>query len=282
MNYRHAFHAGNFADVVKHAVLARVIVHLREKPTPFRIIDTHAGAGSTRLTGPEASRTGEWREGIGRVVGAEFAPEIRVLLAPYLDCVAKLNESGRLTVYPGSPLIALALLRPQDRFLACELVPAIAGKLRRALAPDRRAKVVTIDGWTGLDAYVPPKERRGLVLIDPPFEAQDEFTRIVQHLADAHRKWPTGIYLVWYPIKNLAETQQFARSMAKQGIPKMLRAELLTTARENKSLIGTGLLLINPPWKLASELGVLLPALAQVLRKDETAGSPMDWLTKET
>ena len=282
MNYRHAFHAGSFADVVKHAVLARIITHLREKATPFRIIDTHAGAGSTRLSGPEASRTGEWREGIGRVVDAEFPPETRVLLAPYLDCVTKFNENGRLMVYPGSPLIALALLRPQDRLLACELVPGIAGRLRRSLDRDRRAKVITIDGWRGLDAYVPPKERRGLALIDPPFEAQDEFSRIVQHLVHAHRKWPTGIYLVWYPIKNLAEPHQFARTMAKHGIAKMLRAELMTTSRESKSLNGTGLLLINPPWKLASELGVLLPALAQVLRKDETAGSRVDWLTKET
>jgi 23S rRNA (adenine2030-N6)-methyltransferase len=281
MNYRHAFHAGNFAEVVKHAVLARVIAHLREKQTPFRVIDTHAGAGLTRLTGPEASRTREWRQGIGRVIGAALPSNARVLLAPYLEAIAKFNPNGGLTMYPGSPLLSLAWLREQDRLVACELVPAVATRLKRSLDRDRRAKVVNIDGWTALEAYVPPKERRGLVLIDPPFEAPGEFARLAEHLVRAHRKWATGIYLVWYPIKDLAETERFARLIARQGVPKILRAEIRVAAADNKSLTGSGLLVVNPPWKLETELQVLLSALAQVLRRDDTGSTQLDWLAKE-
>ena len=281
MNYRHAFHAGNFAEVVKHAVLARVIAHLRKKQTPFRVIDTHAGAGLTRLTGPEASRTREWRQGIGRVIGAALPSNARVLLAPYLEAIAKFNPNGGLTMYPGSPLLSLAWLREQDRLVACELVPAVATRLKRSLDRDRRAKVVNIDGWTALEAYVPPKERRGLVLIDPPFEAPGEFARLADHLVRAHRKWATGIYLVWYPIKDLAETERFARLIARQGVPKILRAEIRVAAADNKSLTGSGLLVVNPPWKLETELQVLLSALAQVLRRDDTGSTQLDWLAKE-
>jgi len=281
MNYRHAFHAGNFADVVKHAVLARVVAHLRAKQSAFRLIDTHAGSGLTRLTGPEASRTGEWRQGIGRLLAANLEPDIRALLAPYLDAIAGYNADGRLRAYPGSPLLALAWLRPQDRLIACELVPAAAAALARSLGKDRRAKVIAIDGWTALAAYVPPRERRGIVLIDPPFEAPGEFERLAEHLAAAHRKWATGIYLLWYPIKEIAETERFARRVAMLGVPKILRAEVRVAVRQDKSLIGSGLLLVNPPWKLETELQSLLPALATVLGRDREGAARLDWLTAE-
>ncbi|MFL5040558.1 MAG: 23S rRNA (adenine(2030)-N(6))-methyltransferase RlmJ, partial [Xanthobacteraceae bacterium] len=176
MNYRHAFHAGNFADVIKHAVLARILVHLRAKPAAFRIIDTHAGAGRYDLTGAEASRTGEWRDGIARLLAAHLAPEVDTLLAPYRDVVATLNPDGELRVYPGSPEVARASLRPHDRLVACELEPNAARALMHNVARDERVRAVVIDGWTALVAYVPPKERRGVVIIDPAFEAPDETT----------------------------------------------------------------------------------------------------------
>jgi 23S rRNA (adenine2030-N6)-methyltransferase len=163
MNYRHAFHAGNFADVFKHAVLVRILLALRGKPQAFRVIDTHAGAGLYDLSGEEASRTGEWREGIGRLTAARLEDPARDLLAPYLAAVAAVNESGTLRHYPGSPLIARALLRRQDRLVACELAPPAAAALEHHLRGDARARAVTIDGWVALNAYVPPKERRGLV-----------------------------------------------------------------------------------------------------------------------
>lgn len=211
MNYRHAYHAGNFAEVVKHAILARVVAHLREKPAAFRLLDTHAGAGLTELAGPEASRTGEWRDGIGRLCAASLDPGVRALLAPYLDAVEGANPGGQLAAYPGSPVLARSWLRPQDRLVACELEPGAAGALRRRMHGDPRVKAVTIDGWTALNAYLPPKERRGAVLIDPPFEDPGEFTRSAEGLARAHRKWATGIYLAWYPIKDRGECDAFCR-----------------------------------------------------------------------
>jgi 23S rRNA (adenine2030-N6)-methyltransferase len=282
MNYRHAFHAGNFADVVKHATLARILVHLKEKPAAFRVLDTHAGAGLYDLAGPEASRTGEWREGIGKLLAAKLAPEARELLAPYLDVVAALNASGQLKVYAGSPALAQTLMRPQDRLIACEREPAAAQALAGHMRGDKRAKAIAIDGYTAINAYVPPKERRGLVLIDPPFEQPDEHSRLAQALAAAHRKWPTGIYAIWYPIKDTRETESFARRIAGLGIARILRAELTLPARGEERLRGSGLILVNPPWRLEGELGVLYPALAEALAGTaKGATTRIGWLTGE-
>jgi 23S rRNA (adenine2030-N6)-methyltransferase len=170
MNYRHAFHAGGFADVFKHAILARVLVHLRGKTTPFRVIDIHAGAGLYDLASEEAGRTGEWRDGIGRLFDAALPAEAGALLAPYLAAVRSCIPDGALRHYPGSPLLVCALLRPQDRLIACELEPATAAALAHRLRAIRQAKVIAIDGRMALGAYVPPNERRGLVILDPPYE----------------------------------------------------------------------------------------------------------------
>jgi 23S rRNA (adenine2030-N6)-methyltransferase len=280
MNYRHAFHAGNFADVVKHATLARVIAHLKEKPAAFCVIDTHAGCGLYNLTGPEASRTGEWRAGIGRLRAARLDAAPRELLAPYLDAVAAFNPDGTIATYPGSPALAQRLLRAHDRLVACELGSSAAEALAAQMRRDARVKVVAIDGYTALNAYVPPKERRGLVLLDPPFEQPDEFERLVDALAGAHRKWPTGIYLIWYPLKDARATGRFARHLARLGIPRMLRAELaIARARAAERLAGTGLIVVNPPWRLEGELNVLLPALAKGLA--ENGQVRIDWLARE-
>lgn len=268
MNYRHAFHAGNFADVIKHAVLARILMHLRDKPQPFRVIDTHAGAGLYDLAGPEASRSGEWRAGIGRLHGLALAPAVRALLAPYLETIAKLNNDGPLRRYPGSPLLALSLMRPQDRLIACELEPQAAAALANNLRADKRAKAIAIDGFVAVNAYVPPKERRGLVLIDPPFEDGDEFSRLGKSLEDAHRKWATGILLAWYPRKDPHSAQVLAMRIKRSGIAKLLRVEL-DLGGDRTRLVGAGLLVVNPPWRLEEELTVLLPELARVLAQDE-------------
>ena len=280
MNYRHAFHAGNFADVVKHATLARIITHLKEKPAAFRVIDTHAGAGRYDLAGPEASRTGEWREGIGRLAAAQLAPEVRELLGPYLDAVAALN-GDQLRLYPGSPVLAQSLMRPQDRLIACEREPGAAQALAYSLRGDNRAKAITIDGYTALNAYVPPKERRGLVLVDPPFEQPDEHARLAQALAAAHRKWPTGIYALWYPIKDTRESESFARRIARSGVARILRAELTLPTKGDERLRASGLILINPPWRLEEELRVLYPALADVLAGAAKGEARIGWLTGE-
>jgi 23S rRNA (adenine2030-N6)-methyltransferase len=281
MNYRHAFHAGNFADVFKHVVLARILVHLRAKPAAFRVIDTHAGAGLYDLTGAEASRNPEWREGIARLRAAPLAEPVRMLLTPYLDVVGRLNSAGALTCYPGSPAIVRAYLRPQDRLVACELEPNAAAALARNLDRDRRLKVIPIDGWTALNAYVPPPERRGLVLVDPPFEKDDEFARLARGLEAAHRKWANGTFMLWYPIKDRAEPDALARRLRRSGVPKILRTEINVAAgRDDNRLTGCGLIVVNPPWTLESDLATLLPDLAAIL-SGGGGGYRTDWLTGE-
>jgi 23S rRNA (adenine2030-N6)-methyltransferase len=282
MNYRHAFHAGNFADVFKHAVLVRMLVHLRQKPAPFRVIDTHAGAGRYDLAGPEALRSGEWRAGIARLTAAPLLDEARALLAPYLDAVAALNPPAALRSYPGSPELVRAFLRPQDRLVACELEPNAAAQLAHLLQGDRRSKAVAIDGWTALNAYVPPKERRGLVLVDPPYEKTDDFPRLAQALAGAHRKWASGSYLVWYPIKEREAPDALARQLRRAGLSKVLRAELGVAATgESERLHACGLIVVNPPWTLADELKILLPMLADVLSPGGGGSHRVDWLMGE-
>jgi len=278
VNYRHAFHAGNFADVVKHATLARIVAYLKEKPAAFRVIDTHAGAGLYDLTGPEPSRTGEWRGGIGRLMEATLAPAARDLLAPYLDAIAALNPDG-LKSYPGSPALVQAWLRPDDRLTACEREPIAAQALAEQLRGDNRIRAVAIDGYTALNAYVPPKERRGVVLVDPPYEQPDEFDRLTEALANARRKWPTGIYLVWYPIKD-ARAQAFVRGVGRRGIPRILLAELTLGGSDPQRLGGSGLVIVNPPWTLEGELKVLLPALATTFA-GEAGRARTSWLTGE-
>ncbi|HEX5210296.1 MAG TPA: 23S rRNA (adenine(2030)-N(6))-methyltransferase RlmJ [Pseudolabrys sp.] len=282
MNYRHAFHAGNFADVFKHAVLCRILTYLRTKPAPFRVIDTHAGAGLYDLAGSEASRGGEWRNGIARLTAAELAPAVAALLTPYLEVVNALNERGRLKIYPGSPALARAWLRPQDRLIACEVEPQAGAALRQNLRGDPRIKTLDVDGWTALGAYVPPKERRGLVLVDPPFEEPGEFQRLAHGLAAAHRKWATGIYALWYPIKGSSERDALAKSLRRQGLSKMLRCELtIAPLSDPDRLNGCGMILANPPWTLEKELAVLLPALAAILGRDGKGGYRIDWLARE-
>jgi 23S rRNA (adenine2030-N6)-methyltransferase len=286
MNYRHAFHAGNFADVLKHAVLARILTHLGDKAAAFRVIDTHAGAGLYDLAAAPATRTGEWRDGIGRLIDAHLPDDIRALLAPYLAAVAAANPGGGLRRYPGSPLIALGLMRPQDRLVACELEPGAAAALAAALRRDTRARAVAIDGWTALNAYVPPKERRGIVLIDPPYEEKHEFARLADALAAALRKWATGIFLLWYPIKDRAGPDRLAAALRRNATakvaPKILRAELAWTPDASAPLAGAGLIVVNPPWRLADELARLLPALRTALGPPAGGRAQVDWLAGAT
>jgi 23S rRNA (adenine2030-N6)-methyltransferase len=282
MNYRHAFHAGSFADVFKHAVLCRIVHYLRAKPAAFRVIDTHAGAGLYDLAGPEAARGGEWHDGIERLLAAPLPAPLDALLAPYLDVIGALNERGRLRLYPGSPALARAWLRPQDRLIACEVEPQASAALARNLRGDARIKTLQIDGWTALGAYVPPKERRGLVVVDPPFETDGDFHRLSHGLAEAHRKWATGIYLLWYPIKDRGEPDALAKRLRRLGLAKVLRAELVVAPLgDPRRLNGCGLILLNPPWTLPDELAILLPALAKILGRGAQAGTRLDWLAGE-
>ncbi len=271
MNYRHAFHAGGFADVIKHIVLVRILTYLQDKQAPFRVIDTHAGAGVYDLTSDEALRGGEWLTGVARVMQARFSETTLPLVAPYLDIVRAFNPQRELKAYPGSPLIARALLRPQDRLTACEVEPKARKRLIDALRRDTQARVVDLDGWVALPAFVPPNERRGLVLIDPPYEQKDEFERIAAGFTEAFKKWPTGSYLLWYPVKSRRASDNLARHVAEvvgTGAPpgKCLRLEFSVAPQAaSAALNSAGLLIVNPPWTLAGELKAILPELEKPL-----------------
>ena len=284
MNYRHAFHAGNFADVFKHVLLARILVYMTRKDAPLRFIDTHAGIGRYDLTGAEASRSGEWRDGVARLKGAAPPPEVAALLEPYLGALGPLDASGRPRPYPGSPAIAQALLRAQDRIALCELHPEDRAALIANMGRDARLKIVEIDGYVALNAWLPPKEKRGLVLIDPPFEQPDEPKRLVEALARALAKWPRGTYALWRPIKEAREDARLLNAFKTIGAPNMLQIDLdvgapSATSAATSPLTQTGLVIVNPPHVLIEEARVLLPFLAKTLARDGRGAFVCSWLT---
>jgi len=284
VNYRHAFHAGNFADVFKHALLARILIYLARKPAPFRFIDSHAGAGAYDLAGAEASRSGEWRLGVARLKDAEPPPDVAALLAPYLDALGPLDAIGRPARYPGSPALAKALLRRQDRLSLCELRDEERAALVAAMGRDSRLSIVGLDGYVALRAFVPPKERRGLVLIDPPYETSDEAERVAKALATALGKWPSGTFAHWRPIKDRREDANFVNGVAALGIGNMLELEINVgeapaTPDGRHPLTSCGLLVVNPPFVLAEEARALLPWLTKVLARGADATFAIRWLT---
>jgi 23S rRNA (adenine2030-N6)-methyltransferase len=272
MNYRHAYHAGNFADVHKHAILTLLLAHLRRKDTPFHVLDTHAGIGRYDLAGVEAGKTGEFEEGIAKLLAAPAHP----LLSAYLDLVRAENGPGSLRFYPGSPVLTRALLRPDDRLTLVELHPEDAATLRELFKRDRQVIIREEDAYQALKACLPPKERRGLVLIDPPYEVKDEFRRMVKGLGEALRRFPTGIYALWYPIKSPAEVARFKDELVNFGKP-CLTAELMSRDPEDETkLNGSGLAVINPPWQLDGQMASLLPLLYESLGC--RGGTHLQWL----
>jgi 23S rRNA (adenine2030-N6)-methyltransferase len=284
VNYRHAFHAGSFSDVLKHAVLARILVHLKRKEAPFRFIDTHAGAGRYDLSGDEARRSPEWREGIARVLMARPPAPVGELLRPYLQAVGPHDAEGRPVAYPGSPAIAQTLMRAQDRIALCEASPDEREALIAALGRDRRLSIVSTDGYVALNAYLPPKERRGVILIDPPFEAPGEAGGIVHALERALRKWPTGAYVAWRPIRDARDDARFLNAVAALGAPNILRLELDIgpgpIGAHGQEPLTRGLLVVNPPHPLVGEARTLLPWLAQTLGRGEGGKQLCDWVTE--
>ncbi len=264
MNYRHAFHAGNFADVVKHLALADVLLHLRKKDKPFFVLDTHAGRGLYDLRSEESARTGEAARGIERLRPLFARGDLPEPMKTYFECVEAAGE-GR---YPGSPLIAARLLRAEDRLVAVERHQAEFSALRRALAPYKNAKAIEADGYERLAAYLPPPERRGLVLIDPPYEAPDEFARAAASLATGCRRFATGIYMVWFPIKSPAAADAFCGEVLASGAANVLRIDIEAGAPANddkERLAAAGLLVINPPFGMAARMTICAEIVAPLL-----------------
>lgn len=282
MNYRHAFHAGNFSDVTKHIILTRILAYLMAKDAAFRVIDTHAGVGIYDLWGNEAARTSEWRDGIGRLFGAALPEPLAGLVAPYLEAVQAQNVDGDLRYYPGSPFITRHMLRAQDRLMALEKHPIDAQALKDNFSGDIQTRVTQLDGWAAFGTHLPPKERRGLVLVDPPFEERGEFQRMAQSLAKAHKRWPTGIFAYWYPIKDPNEVAAYIRALEASGIKKILRLEL--TIRQPSTLPrlhGSGMIIVNPPFVLEAEMARVLPALAKLLSDENRGGYTISWVRGE-
>ena len=286
MNYRHIYHAGNFADVLKHLVLSRLIVYLQQKDRAFRVLDTHAGIGLYDLSSAEAQKTGEWLEGIGKVIDAELPEKVAEIMAPYLDAVKALNPDreigGPLHKYPGSPKLARDLFRPQDRLSAMELHPEDSRALSRLFEGDFQVRVTELDGWLTLNAHLPPKEKRGIVLVDPPFEIVGEYPRLADGLAKAYRRFPGGTYCLWYPLKKGAPIAAFHDQLKALDIPKMLCTEMhVRSDRDHTGLTGSGLIIVNPPYTLKDELHLLLPELKAVLAQDRYASHRCFWLRGE-
>lgn len=262
MNYRHAYHAGNFADVLKHITMALCIAHLKAKDKAFVVLDAHAGVGLYDLTGERAEKTGEWQAGIGRLWGQELPP----LTGPYMEVVHALNPDGQLRYYPGSPVLAVELMRGADRLVLIEKHPEDYAELALRFRHDARVHVGNGDAYKALKAHLPPPERRGLVLIDPPYEEKDEFARLIRGLATALGRWSTGTYMIWYPIKARSAVDRVLADVVNLAPPPTLNVELMIhTDDDPNRLNGSGVIVINPPWTLEAHLADILPQVTDVM-----------------
>ncbi len=277
LSYRHAFHAGNAADVLKHAVLCMALSLQQRKETPLGILDTHAGAGVYALREAMAQKNAEFRTGIHRV-WKEAAPPP---LAPYQRAVASYNPNGTLARYPGSPGLARALLRPQDDLTLLELHASDHEQLLRRWGGDKQVHIHLRDAYEGLPALVPPRQRRGLVLIDPPYERKDEYRQAPDLLLRARRKWNTGCYLLWYPLLPGNPAAHVIDRLTEAGLPKLLQIELRTRAAAGThGMYGSGLIIHNPPWPLEDHCREALPWLKDRLAEDASATWTLRWLAQ--
>lgn len=284
MNYRHAFHVGNFADILKHLVLTLCIEHLKKKDKPFRYIDSHAGIGRYDLTGDEARRSPEWQEGIARLWAAYKADEIPAdvleVLKPYLEAVSEINYDADLDAYPGSPDLAATLMREQDALRLTELHPEDKETLSDHFFRDKRVKIENRDGYEALKAYMPPPERRGVVLVDPPFEHRDELAHMAKGAMGGISRWPTGCFIFWRPLKDMENTEKFDDGLAEWLLDdmnfspeKVLLADLwVKEIVEPGPLCGAGVVVVNPPYGLQEALLKVLPWLTELLQQDDGAG----------
>jgi len=279
LSYRHGFHAGNFADVFKHAMLCLMVKSLLKKDKPFVYLDTHAGAGLYDLEGPLARKNREHVDGIARIWTAAEAPSA---LEPYLEAVRAYNPGGRLQTYPGSPGLVRHFLRPDDRMELSELHSSDGPRLRDALPPHRRLHIHQADGYQSLRALLPPKERRGLILCDPAYELKTERKKVVAAITDAWQRWPTGIYAIWHPIVDRAQADWFQREFKRSGIKSIWTADLRIYGEDRSDrLNGSGMLIINPPWQLDAQMETLGPWLAETLAQEGNGSYQQAWLVGE-
>ncbi len=276
LSYRHAFHAGNHADVLKHIVLLELLDYYNRKDKPWYYVDTHAGGGCYALDSAQADKTAEAVDGVGRLWGRDDLPPA---VANYVDAVAQFNPHGRLLFYPGSPALAMTRARAQDRLRLFELHPADFESLQRTFASEQeRVQVRRADGFGALKSLLPPPSRRGVVLIDPPYEVKDDYRRVVDTVRDALRRFPTGTLAVWYPMLARSEARALPERLAELGAESWLDVRLAVRKppRDGFGMFGSGLYVINPPWVLPQRLEPALPWLAERLALDEGAGFDLE------
>ena len=280
LSYRHSFHAGNHADVLKHIVLMLIIENLQLKEKGFYYLDTHAGVGRYRLFGDEAEKTAEFEAGIARLWERDdLPPEVK----RYVDQIKRLNYGGKaLRYYAGSPLIAAQLLRPQDRALLTELHPSDFPLLRHNFKEYANVVTKRDDGFQQLKATLPPKERRGLVLIDPPYELKEDYDLVVKAVEEGYKRFATGIYAVWYPVVLRQQTKRIVRGLERSGIRKILQIELAVRPdSDQRGMTASGMIVVNPPWQLETQMKSILPYLTEVLVPEGTGKWSLNWITPE-
>jgi|TARA_B110000503_G_scaffold44577_1_gene72786 23S rRNA (adenine2030-N6)-methyltransferase len=278
LSYRHSFHAGNHADVLKHTVQSLILGSLKAKDKAFVYVDTHAGAGAYDLASKEMEKTGEYLDGIQRL----WQQDCPAALDAYIAVVKKLNPSGELRHYPGSPLLAAELCRSQDRLQLSELHPADFPRLESLFRGDRRIQIHKVDGYANLKALLPPVERRGVILIDPPYELHHEYSDVVNGVMDGLKRWGTGTFAIWYPVVQRTDVSFLERKFSAAGLPSTLQIELNVLPENNRfGMTGSGMIVVNPPWKLASTMDDLLPWLATALGQYADANYRLNWLVSE-
>ncbi|CRL61123.1 23S rRNA (adenine(2030)-N(6))-methyltransferase RlmJ [Proteus mirabilis] len=279
LSYRHSFHAGNHADVLKHIVQTLIIESLKEKEKPFLYLDTHAGAGRYQLTNAHATRTGEYLEGIARLWQQDEVPE---LILPYLEAVGELNSNGELRYYPGSPLLAGKLLREQDSLVLTELHPTDYPLLRTEFSRDPRVRVSREDGFGQLKSKLPPASRRGFALIDPPYELKQDYSAVVKGVVEGHKRFATGTYAIWYPVVHRQQIKRMLKELEATGIRKILQIELAVKPDSDQlGMTASGMIVINPPWKLESQMKSILPWLHKILVPEGIGHTSVEWVVPE-
>lgn len=279
LSYRHSFHAGNHADVLKHTVQSLIITALKEKDKPFLYLDTHAGAGRYQLSGAHAERTGEYLDGIAKIWQRDDIP---AELEPYMRAVRTYNHNGQLRYYPGSPLIARQLLREQDKIHLTELHPSDFPLLRNEFQKDVRCKVLREDGYQQLKSQLPPLCRRGFVLIDPPYELKTDYQAVVKGLQEGHKRFATGVYALWYPVVLRQQIKRLLKELEATGIRNILQIELAVRPDSDRhGMTASGMIVINPPWKLAAQMKSVLPWLHSVLVQAGTGHTLVEQIVPE-
>ncbi|GKV92087.1 23S rRNA (adenine(2030)-N(6))-methyltransferase RlmJ [Pectobacterium carotovorum] len=279
LSYRHSFHAGNHADVLKHTVQSLIITALKEKEKPFLYLDTHAGAGRYQLSGEHAERTGEYLDGIAKIWQRDDIP---AELEPYMQAVRTYNHNGQLRYYPGSPLIARQLLREQDKLHLTELHPSDFPLLRNEFQKDSRTKVLRDDGYQQLKSQLPPLSRRGFMLIDPPYELKTDYQAVVKGIQEGHKRFGTGVFALWYPVVLRQHIKRMLKELEATGIRNILQIELAVLPDSDRyGMTASGMIVINPPWKLAAQMKSVLPWLHSVLVPEGTGHTLVEQIVPE-